>query len=80
MDGFDQDKVDEATLALLWLTAHRDEFGSRAWKSFDWSTMERLHEKGLISNPKAKAKSVALTDEGEERAKQLFQQMFGKTD
>jgi len=79
MEEFDQDKVDDTTLALLWLTMHEDEFGARAWKSFDWSTLDRLHEKGFIGNPKGKAKSVTLTKEGEERATHLFQQIFGKS-
>jgi hypothetical protein len=34
------------------------------WKSFDWDVMNRLHEKGFISDPVDKAKAVALTDEG----------------
>jgi hypothetical protein len=38
----DHDKIDEAVLALLWLTLHD---GYRAWKGFDWATMNRLHEK-----------------------------------
>jgi len=41
----DTDKIDEAVLALLFLTLHD---GARAWKSFDWDTMNRLHENGLI--------------------------------
>jgi Domain of unknown function (DUF6429) len=56
----DTEKIDETVLALLYLTVHDD----RAWKSFDWDTMSRLHEKGFISNPVGKAKSVRLTDEG----------------
>lgn len=77
MNGFDKDRVDDATLALLWLTMHRDDFSARAWKSFDWDTLDRLREKGFIGDPKSKTKSVALTEEGETRAKQLFEQMFG---
>jgi len=46
--AIDEDKIDESVLALLYLTLHD---GSRAWKSFDWDAMNRLHEKGLISNP-----------------------------
>jgi len=49
----DQNKVDEITLALLWLTSFKDAVGTRAWKGQDWDTMERLHAKGLISDPKA---------------------------
>ena len=38
---FDKDKVDEATLALLWLVFHEDRDGAtRAWKSFDWGTLD----------------------------------------
>ncbi len=29
------------------------EINMRAWKGFDWETMNRLHEKGYISNPKS---------------------------
>jgi hypothetical protein len=57
----DTEKVDEAILALLYLTLHD---GARAWKSFDWESLNRLHAKGLIADPISKAKSVALTDEG----------------
>jgi hypothetical protein len=44
----DTEKIDEAVLALLYLTLHD---GSRAWKGLDWEAMNRLHEKGFISNP-----------------------------
>jgi len=57
----DHDKIDEAVLALLWLTLHD---GYRAWKGFDWATMNRLYEKGFICDPVNKTKSVVLTDEG----------------
>ena len=60
---YDQDKVDEMTLALLWLTSFKDPVGVRAWKGQDWDTMERLHTKGFISDPKSKAKSVVLSEE-----------------
>jgi Domain of unknown function (DUF6429) len=71
----DTDKIDDAVLALLWLTLHD---GSRAWKGFDWNTLDRLHDKGLIANPANKAKSVALTDDGLQRAEKLFRAMFTK--
>jgi hypothetical protein len=38
--------------------------------------MERLHQKGFIDNPVNKTKSGALTPEGLERAKALFEEMF----
>ena len=61
---YDEDKVDEMVLALLFLTLH-DQY--RAWKGHDWGAMERLHNKGMIDNPVGKAKSVVLTDEGLQR-------------
>ena len=71
----DKDKIDDAILALLFLSLDRD---GRSWKSFDWDAMNRLHEKGFISNPIGKAKSVVLTDEGIERSEQLFRAIFCK--
>ena len=60
------DRIDEAVLALLYLgICERDPMtGVRAWKSFDWEAMDRLHGKGLIFNPVSKAKSVKLTEVG----------------
>jgi hypothetical protein len=74
---YDKDKVDEVTLALLWLGTYSDKYGSRAWKSFDWDTLDRLHEKGFISDPKSKAKSVALSEEAVALSETLFKRMFG---
>ncbi len=37
---------------------------------------DRLHEKGYISDPKSKAKSVVMTEEGAKRAKELFEKHF----
>lgn len=51
------DRIDEAILALLYLGLHD---GTRAWKSFDWDAMARLHAKGYITDPVGKAKSVAF--------------------
>jgi len=70
----DTDKIDDAVLALLHLTLHED---CRAWKSFDWEAMNRLHGKGFISNPVGKAKSVVLTERGLQESERLFQKLFG---
>ena len=72
------EKIDDYTLALLYLVTweRKEGFGARAWKSFDWDTMARLHEKGYISDPKGKAKSVVLSEEGFEKAKELFVKFF----
>ena len=77
--GIDTDKIDEAVLALLYLTSFQDKVGTAAWKSHDWDAMNRLHEKGYISNPVSKAKSVRLTEEGTVKAEELFRKLFGKS-
>jgi hypothetical protein len=70
----DRDKIDDAVLALLYLGLHDD---VRTWKSFDWDAMDRLHAKGMISDPVGKAKSVVFSEEGLRRSEQLFNQFFG---
>ncbi|RMD88695.1 MAG: hypothetical protein D6813_11710 [Calditrichaeota bacterium] len=77
MENYDKDKVDDMVLALLYLTTFKDKFGYRAWKGMDWEAMNRLYEKGYINNPRSKAKSVALSEEGAKRSKELFEKFFG---
>lgn len=67
-------------IALLYLVTWPESYGVRAWKSFDCDTMSRLHEKGWISDPKSKAKSVAMTEEGYRKSQEIFRQLFGKDD
>ena len=73
----DENKVDEAVLALLYLGIHaRHEAMARTWKSFDWDALDRLHRKGLITNPATKAKSVLLTEVGLRDAEAAFHHLF----
>jgi hypothetical protein len=69
----DQDKVDQAVLALLSLGRHD---GYRTWKAFDWEVMGRLHERGYISDPVGKTKSVMFTEEGLKESERLFEALF----
>jgi hypothetical protein len=69
----DEDKIDEMVLALLRLGLHEE---CRVWKGHDWEAMDRLHAKGYISDPRSKAKSVVLTEEGERLSQQLFERHF----
>ncbi len=75
-----KDKVDEAILALLYLGhwVEKPTGFARSWKSFDWDAMERLHKKELIGDPVNKSKSVTLSAEGLQRAKEAFERLFGK--
>ena len=70
-----QKKIDDAILALLSLGLHD---GARAWKGFDWDSMNRLYQEGHITDPRGKAKSVVFTEEGLERAQLLLEQLFSK--
>jgi Domain of unknown function (DUF6429) len=44
-------KIDNTVLVLRWLTLHDER---RAWKDFDWDTLDRLHTKGFNANPAIK--------------------------
>jgi hypothetical protein len=72
----DTDKIDRAVLALPYLGLHD---GERTWKGFDWDAMNRLHEKGYISDPVGKAKSVLFTEEGLAESERLLEELFGVT-
>ncbi len=76
---YDSEKIDEITLALLYLVAHGKAGEERAWKGFDWATMDRLHEKGFIGDPKSTAKSVILTEKGARRSAELFKLHFSRS-
>jgi hypothetical protein len=69
---YNKEKVDELTLALLYLTSFTSDAGTRAWKGLEWDTLERLFQKGHISNPKSKSKSVIITEQGGKLSRELF--------
>ena len=74
---YDEEKIDEIALALLHMTTFRDGPGLRAWKGLDWDVLNRLHQKGYISDPKSKARSVVLSEDGAKLSEKLFRQHFG---
>lgn len=77
--NYETSKIDQAALALLFINSSpEDTDHRRAWKSLDWDIADRLHEKGLISNPVGKAKSVYLTKEGIELAEKVADELFGR--
>jgi hypothetical protein len=71
----DQEKLAEAALAILSLTLHD---AGRVWKALDWEVMDLLHEKGWVVEPRSKAKSVVLTEEGERLAREFLLKHFGR--
>ena len=76
---YSEERVDDAVLALLCLTMFEDRGITRAWKNHDWNALDRLHAKGFIGDAKSKAKSVVVTDAGRQRARLLFEKLFGGT-
>lgn len=72
---FDPAKIDDAALALLFLTLHDDD---RAWKGLDWDALNRLHQAGYIYDPINKAKSVVFTPAGLQRAQALAERLFSE--
>lgn len=75
---YNREKVDEMALGLLYLTMTTDKICTRTWKNMDFEVMDRLHEKGYIADPKNKAKSVVVSEEGVKKAKQIFETHFRK--
>ena len=71
---YDDAKIEDAVLALLAMYSFD---GGRSWKGFDFGVMDRLSEKGYISEPKGKAKSVYVTEDGLKRGFEIAKQLFG---
>lgn len=71
---YDDKLIEDAVLALLAAFSFNN---GNAWKGFDFETMNRLHEQGLIENPVNKNKSIWLTTEGLERGRELADRLFG---
>lgn len=77
-DNLDEEKIAEATLAILSLSRINESYGARAWKGIDWDVMNLLFEKRWISDPVGQQKSVEITEEGIELADQFLEEYFGK--
>ena len=78
--NYDVDKVDDMVLALLYLTSSKDQYATRAWKGLDLEILNRLHQKGYISDPGVKSITVELSEEGARLSKELFHKLFGCED
>ena len=63
---YNLDLAGEFVLALMAFEIHDD---GRAWKGFPWEVLAHLHDQGLISDPRTKAKSVVLTEAGEAQSR-----------
>lgn len=77
-DDIDVDKLTEAALGIMWLTVHDSHTAPRVWKGIDWDVLDLMHERGWISDPKNKNKSVLLTETGRDLAQEFLQKYFGE--
>ena len=75
---YDEAKIDEAVLGLLYLTSFDDHGSSRAWKGHDWDALNRLRAQGFIDNPRNRNESVVFTPDGHARAKAAGEKLFAK--
>jgi Domain of unknown function (DUF6429) len=67
--SYNRECAAELVLALMQLTVHES---VRTWKSYDWEVMNDLYERGYISDPRSKAKSVVLTEAGMAQGRTMF--------
>ena len=68
--------MEELTFMLLYLARMRTGFkGYDSWKGYDFIVLDRLEEKGLISQGrnKTRCKSVRIPEESVEKARELLE-------
>lgn len=73
MMATDNRKIDDAALALLFLTLHDQ---SHVSKGLAPDIFRRLHEQGMIEESDDGSDSIELTPDGLQRSKTLFNAMF----
>ena len=77
-ENLDEEKPAEVAPAILSLSRMVETYGVTAWKGIDWDVMNMLHDKGWISDPVGKQKSVGITEEGIILADQFLEKHFAK--
>ena len=74
--SYDQSKIDEAALALIGAFSWNESGQHRAWKTIDFDITDRLHERGLIADPRGSSKSFVLTAAGVAAAQAAAARLF----
>ncbi len=75
-----EEAIDDLTMILIYLLKFKDDMQFddmeiyRSWKGYNFKVLDELDKKELISigNKPSKSKSVYLTKEGIEKAKELL--------
>lgn len=73
---YDRDKVDEVTLALLFLVMTKSAGLGRASAGHDLATLERLRAKGWLGAHDRRSLSLLVTPEGVRKAEEFFRKHF----
>ncbi len=69
----------ELTMALIYLSrfteekSFKDTKEFRAWKGYDFNTLNKLEDEELICQGSRRSKSVYITDEGLVKARQILE-------
>jgi len=73
--------IKELILLLIYLTSWQEDVGfkkvQRSWKGYPFEVIDELNEEEYIDGSKY-AKSVYLTEEGLDKAKELMKKYIGK--
>ena len=72
-----ESKLEDLALAVMYSALHDERW---VWKTIPFEITDRLHERGLIDEPRSNRKSLYLTDEGLERAKAAFDSLCSDQD
>ena len=70
-----KEAMEELTFILLYLTCFKEKYGGySSWKGYDFPTLDRLEEKGLImqGRNKHRCKSVYIPEESVAKARELL--------
>ena len=68
--SYTDSQLEQIALALMYSALHDERW---VWKNIPFEIIDRLHEHGLIDDPRSHRKSICLTDEGLARAKAAFE-------
>jgi hypothetical protein len=74
----DPDRVDDAVLALLYLSVFYAPDGTRAGLAHPGDALERLQRKGFLTTIDGNTRSVRMTPEGLIHSEERFRTLFGR--
>lgn len=73
----DDETYDDLAIAMLYAMSWKEKYAEGyafSWKGFDFGSLDRLEEKGLIVN-KHRNKSVTITPEGVQHALEVLKRL-----